>query len=96
MELKPLGDVVYIRRLQPAQMSAGGVFLPCTDEFTEDIGEVVAAGPGKTTLKGAFIPITVKKGDRVMFSTHGHQVTKFLGEELIVCREPSIMGVIEQ
>jgi hypothetical protein len=36
----------------------------------------------------------VKPGDKVMFSTHGHQVTKLNGEELIVLRQNSIIGIL--
>lgn len=37
----------------------------------------------------------VAVGDRVIFSTNGHQVTKVNGEELIVLRQDSIIAVIE-
>lgn len=92
--IKPLGDIVYIRRLDPISLSEGGIALPPSEDFTEDIGEIVACGKGRTTSKGVFIPISIRKGQKVMFSTNGHQVTKFNGEELIVTREPSIMAVI--
>jgi len=65
-----------------------------SDDFLEDIGEIVAVGPGKFSSKGVFIPTEVKPGERVLFSTNGHQVTKLNGEEMIVTREPSLMAVI--
>ncbi len=37
----------------------------------------------------------VKAGDIVIYSKHGHQKFKVDGEEVIVCHEDSIMGVIE-
>ena len=65
-----------------------------SDDFLEDIGEIVAVGPGKFSSKGVFIPTQVKEGERVLFSTNGHQVTRLNGEEMIVTREPSLMAVI--
>jgi len=65
-----------------------------SDDFLEDIGEIVEVGPGKVSPKGVFIETQVKKGDRVLFSTNGHQVTKLNGEEMIVTREDSLMAVI--
>jgi len=92
--LKALQDVVILRRLPQKELSEGGIYLVRSDDFLEDIGEVVSIGPGKLSSKGIFIPTIVKEGDRVLFSTNGHQVTKLNGEEMIVTREPSLMAVL--
>ena len=94
MQIAPLSDVVVIRRASPREISEGGIYLPPSDDFREDIGTVLFAGKGKFSSKGVFIPMQVKSGDKVLFSTNGHQVTTVNGEELIVLREPSIIGVI--
>lgn len=75
-------------------MSEGGIYLVDSADFLEDIGEVVAVGPGKYSSKGVFIKTEVKIGEKVLFSTNGHQVTKIDGKEMIVTREPSLMAVI--
>jgi chaperonin GroES len=92
--VKALQDVVIVRRLPQKELSDGGIYLVRSDDFLEDIGEVVAVGPGKLSTKGVFIPTSVKKGDRVLFSTNGHQVTKIDGEEMIITRENSLMAVV--
>ena len=92
--MKALQDVVIIRRLPQKELSDGGIFLVASDDFLEDIGEIVAVGPGKLSSKGVFIKTIVKKGQRVLFSTNGHQVTKIDGEEMIITREPSLMAVV--
>jgi chaperonin GroES len=95
MPIRPLEDVVIIRPHKEV-VSAGGILIPRTaDEFHEDIGTIVFCGPGKPKDDGTLHTMHVKPGDRVMFSTHGHQVTKINGEELIVLRQPSIIGVME-
>lgn len=75
--------------------SAGGIALVDSPDFREDIGTVAYCGRGRNLPKGGFVPISVKVGDRVIFSTNGHQITKVNGEELVVCREPSIIAVVQ-
>lgn len=95
MQIEPLSDVVVIRRQTQQEVSSGGIYLPLSDELREDIGTIVFAGKGRLSNKGIRIPMEVKEGMKVLFSTNGHQITTVNGEELIVLREPSIIGVIE-
>jgi len=100
MNISPLGDVVVIRRSDPAKVSAGGLFLAWSEDYREDIGIVVAAGSGKhhtcdQCKTSTRHPLSVKVGDAVLFSTNGHQITTINGEELVVLREKSIIAVIE-
>lgn len=94
MRIEPLSDVVVIRRQAQNTVSDGGIALLESPDFREDIGTIAYCGAGKLSAKGVFIPISVKPGDKVLFSTNGHQITKVNGEELVVLREPSIIGVI--
>jgi len=96
MQIKPLEDVVIIRPHKEV-VSMGGILIPRdADEFHEDVGTIVHCGPGKPDDNGKLMPMYVKPGDMVMFSTHGHQVTKLNGEELIVLRQNSIIGVLSE
>lgn len=100
MAVNPLSDVVIIRRADPKQVSDGGVYLPPSADFTEDIGTVVYAGLGRphkcqSCHKSGRIPMQVRVGEKVIFSTNGHQLLKWGGEELIVLKQDSIIAVIE-
>ena len=86
MNISPLGDIVIIRRSAPAEVSAGGIHLIWDDDYREDIGVIAFAGSKV---------LYVKPGDKVLFSTNGHQITTINGEELVVLREKSIIGIIE-
>lgn len=89
--LEPLHDVVIIK--PQIQEKVGSILIPIeSKDFREDIGTVMYVGPGDYD-EGVLQPMFVKPGDRVLFSTHGHQVTKIDGEELIVLRQNSIIGV---
>ena len=86
MNISPIGDVVVIRRSAPQEVSAGGIHLVWDENYREDIGVIFASGPKATS---------VKAGDKILFSTNGHQITKVNGEELVVLSEKSIIAVIE-
>lgn len=93
--LEPLHDVVIIKPQREEKV--GSIIIPIESEnFREDIGTVMYIGPGDTNDDGELQPMHVKPGDRVLFSTHGHQVTKINGEELIVLRQNSIIGVFRE
>ncbi len=85
MKIAPLTNIVIIRRSAPDCVSAGGIYMAWDEDYREDIGQIVATGPECKH---------VNPGDTVLFSTNGHQITSINGEELIVLKEPSIIGVI--
>lgn len=100
MEVTPLSDIVIIRRADQQSVSDGGIILPPSEDMTEDIGTVVFVGRGKPhkcpkCAGSTHIAMQVIEGDRVIFSTNGHQLTRIGGEELIVLRQDSIIAVIE-
>ena len=101
MQINALADIVVIRRLPPDDMSEGGIALAYDPDYKEDIGVVEFVGEGK--LYGCKNCKTehrrapdVKIGDKVLFSTHGHQITTIAEQELVILREPSIIGIIEK
>ena len=90
--------MVIVRRLAPQQVSDGGIHLAWDPDYKEDVGEVVFAGKGKHHRCKycncqTNIDMQVKPGDKILFSTNGHQITVINGQELVVLREPSIIGV---
>ena len=90
--IAPLHDVVIIKRQEVEKV--GSIYIPIqSEDMREDIGEVMYVGPGAMNDDGETLPMYVKPGDKVLFSTHGHQVTKIDGKELIVLRQNSIIGV---
>lgn len=94
MHINPLSDIVVIKRCSYEDISNSGIILPESVDITEDIGYVKYCGRGKNTPKGRW-PMEVKPGDKVIFSTNGHMVKYVNGEELIITRQDSIIGVID-
>ncbi len=76
--------------------SASGIIIPETvDKEKSEQGKVVAVGPGKRDENGKIIPLSVKAGDRVMFSKYGFDEVKVNGEELYIVSESNILAIIK-
>lgn len=95
MHIRPLYDRVVVKRIEQQRTTASGIVIPDTAGEKPEQGEVVAVGPGKLLDNGNLRPVSVKVGDRVLFSKYGGQTVKVEGEELLVLREDDLLGVIE-
>ena len=57
---------------------------------------MIAVGNGKFDDKGALRPLTVKKGDRVLFGKYSGNEIKIDGVDHLILREDDILGVLEK
>ena len=98
-KIKPLGDRVLIEPLREEKRK-GGIILPDTVEKERpEKGKIVAVGPGKVDDNGKKIPMSVKKGDKVLFTKYGPNEIKIdspAGEkEYLIAREEDILAIVE-
>ena len=97
--ITPLADKVVIRPLNEKEndiKSASGIIIPSTIESKDksDQGIVVATGPGNWDEDGEKrIPLSVKAGDRVLFSSWREKV-KVGEKEYFIISESDIHGII--
>ncbi len=97
MRLRPLQDLVVIRRVAAEEKTVGGIFIPDTAQEKPVEGEVVAAGPGARSEDGKIHPLDVEVGDRVLFGKwSGTEIKLDGGEELIIIKESDLLGVVEK
>jgi len=94
MKLRPLHDRIIVKRLEEERKSAGGIVIPDTAAEKPSMGEVVAAGPGKTDDAGKLVTIGVKVGDKVLFGKYSGQEFKLEGQDLLHMREDDVIGVV--
>ncbi|MBI2053408.1 MAG: co-chaperone GroES [Candidatus Sungbacteria bacterium] len=95
MKIQPLGDRVVI---EPQKAESGklksGLYLPETaNKERPEQGTVIAVGPGKVNDAGKRVPMNVKKGDTVLFSTYREPI-KFDDKEYLVLSEEDILAII--
>ncbi len=92
--VKPLFDNVLIKPLQAEVKTASGIILPDSVKEKPQMGEIVEVGPGKID-DGKLIPVSVKKGQKVMYKKWGGNEIKINGEELILVEEKDILAIID-
>jgi chaperonin GroES len=95
MKVRPLQDRVIVRRMEEERKTASGIVIPDAATEKPDQGEIIAVGNGKTDDNGKLIPMSVKKGDKVLFGKYAGQTFKMDGQEYMTMREDDIIGVIE-
>ena len=94
MAFKPLHDRVVVKRVQSDEKTKGGLIIPDTAKEKPAEGEVVAVGEGARKDSGELIPMSVKKGDRILFGKWSGTEVTLNGEELLLMKESDILGVI--
>jgi chaperonin GroES len=94
MKLRPLHDRIIVKRLEEERKTAGGIVIPDTAAEKPSMGEVVAAGPGKTDDAGKLVTIGVKIGDKILFGKYSGQEFKLEGQDLLHMREDDVIGVV--
>lgn len=94
MLIKPLRDLILIRRLPPEEVSSGGIFIPDLARSEKYQGEVVAVGPGRQGRKGQILPMWVPVGARVLFNVYTGSDIEVAGEEYVIMRQGDILGNI--
>jgi chaperonin GroES len=94
MKIKPLGNRILVRRSK-VKASKGGILLPDTAQEKPKEGEVMAVGPGKTNDKGQIEALSIKVGDKVLFSSYAGTEVKggSEDEEMLILSEDEVFGV---
>ena len=96
MNIKPLSDHILIEPIKEEDKTKSGIFLPDTAQKEKpEQGLVVAVGQGKKTDDGKIVPVSVKPGDKVLFTKYGPNEIKIGGKEYLIAREEDILAVIE-
>ncbi len=95
MDIKPLGDKVVVEVLEAEEKTAGGIFLPDSAKKKPQEGKVVAVGSGRTLDNGGRNELTVKVGDRVLFSKYGGNEVTLEGRDVTILDEDQIYAIIK-
>ncbi len=95
MKIRPLHDRVIVKRLDEEDKTAGGLYIPDTAKEKPVQGKVIAVGAGKRDKDGKVLALTVKEGDRVLFSKYSGTDIKLDNEEHLIMREDDILAVVD-
>ena len=94
MKLKPLFDRVVIKSCEAEETTKSGLILTGSAKEKPVMAEVVEVGPGGM-VDGKEVNMTVKAGDKVIYSKYAGNEVKLDGVEYIIVRQSDILAVVE-
>lgn len=94
--VRPLHNKILVERDEAEGRTETGIYLPESSKDRPKTGTIKAVGDGSlNTETGQRIPLTVKAGDRVIFSSYAGTEIKLEGEELLIMTEEDILAIID-
>jgi chaperonin GroES len=98
LSISPLGSRVLVKPFTKEELekkNSFGIILPDSNSKEKsEQGKVLAVGPGEY-VDGVLRPVSVKIGDKVVFSKYGYEEISVSGEDLYLIKEDSILAVIK-
>ncbi len=96
-KVKPLGDKILVKRDEVGDKTESGIYLPESAKDKPKSGTVQAVGTGAVnTETGERIPLSVRKGDKVLFSSYAGTEVKLDKDTLLIMAESDILAVIDE
>lgn len=95
MKFRPLHDRIAVQPLEQEERTAGGIIIPDTAKEKPMQGKVIAVGPGGRGDDGKVYPLSVKKGDRILYGKWSGSEVKIDGKDVLIMRESDVMGILE-
>jgi len=88
-KIEPLFDRVLVKTEESTSVTKSGIIIPDTAKEKPQRGTIVSVGNGKTDE-----PMTVKVGDKVIYSQSAGVEVKFGAETFLIMRESEIFAII--
>jgi chaperonin GroES len=92
--LKPLGDKVVVQLVEQEEKTASGIYLPDSAKKKPTEGKVIATGQGRVLDNGERNTLSVRVGDRVLFSKYGGNEVTVEGQDYTILDEDQIYAVL--
>ena len=94
IKIKPLKDRLLVKRTEEEEKSKGGLYIPDSAKEKPMKGEVIAVGSGTLLETGKVEPLTVKVGDKILFSKYAGTEFSIENEEHLILKEEEVLGII--
>jgi len=95
MNIRPLADRIVVKPLERTGKTKGGIVLPDTVKEKPQEGEVMAIGNGKLLDTGKRAPLSVKKGDKILYGKYSGNEIKVNNQEYLIMTESEILAKVE-
>jgi chaperonin GroES len=94
MVIKPLGARVLLKQEEKEEKTKGGIVLPSNAKEQPNLGRIIEVGPGEIKDDHE-IKMTVKKGDRVIYSKYAGTEVKLDEEKYLLVSQNDLLAVVE-
>lgn len=94
MKIKPLFDRIVIEPVDTEEKTKSGIVLLAKDQEKPQMAKVIAVGPGGN-VDGKEVVMTVKVGDKVLYSKYAGSEFKIDGKEVTIMRQSDVLAVVE-
>ncbi len=92
--IKPLNDYVLLE-VEPTEKKVGSIILTTTnDNKKSHVATVVAVGEGKEK-DGKIVPISLKKGDRVIYREYSTTEYEENEKKYLLVQAEDILAIVE-
>jgi chaperonin GroES len=95
MKIQPLHDRILVKRIEEETTTKGGIIIPDSAKEKPQEGKVIAVGKGRVLDDGKVQELTVKRGDKILFSKYAGTEVKLEGEEHTIIREDDVLAILE-
>jgi chaperonin GroES len=94
--IRPLHDKIIVRRDAAEEKTDSGIYLPESSKDRPKTGVVEAVGDGAlNTDTGERVPLSVKAGDHVIFTSYAGTEIKLNDDELLIMSEEEILAIFD-
>lgn len=95
MALKPLGDRIVVKALEPDEKTKSGLVMPDTAKEKPQEGKVLSVGSGRLLDDGTVKALEVKAGDRILYGKYAGTEVCINGEDYLILREDDVLAVVQ-
>lgn len=79
--------------MRSRRKTLGGILIPTAAKEKPEIAEVIAVGPGGL-VDGKQVEMTVKPGDKVLYSKYAGSQFKIDGQEVTIIKVGDILAIV--
>ena len=90
VDIQPIADRVVVEAAPAEETTSGGIIIPDTAKEKPQRGKIIAVGTGKPDE-----PMTVKKGDSVLYGKYSGTEITYDGIDYLIMRESDIFAILK-
>ncbi|MFT5423745.1 MAG: chaperonin GroES [Phycisphaerales bacterium] len=96
IRVRPLHDKLIVERDEAESVTSSGIYLPESSKDRPKTGTVIAIGDGRlNTETGERVPMSVKNGDSIIFTSYAGTEIKLDGDEYLIMNESDILAIVD-